>query len=425
MKETLDTILKIKATNSTKDKIAILFSKKEDKLLKCILNLVYNPTISTKIAKKKLEKSLEPIENTLNVYDFLYFLENKSTGKDSDIQIAQSFMNQFENEHRELWFDIITQSLSIGMDVKNINKGYGHTFIQEVAPMLASNWEKMNDKDKECEYAVTTKLDGCRVMIFVYNDGEKSAYSRNGLRLEGFEDFLSKLNLPRGYVYDGELLPSNTKGLESKEQYKAIMKITRTKGDKCAEEIIYNIFDMIPLSDYDKLESPTYKERRNLIDDYITDTQYQRVVPVVRVINFNKDYEWLRHKLDEVVDNGEEGLMVNKLNSKYTYKRGRDIFKLKKFNTVDLKVLRLEEGEGKYKGTLGKIICNYKGYELGVGSGFTDDERYMYWNNPELIQNKIVEISYFEETSNDNQGLSLRFPVYKGLRTDKFDESYD
>lgn len=182
---------------------------------------------------------------------------------------------------------------------------------------------------------------------------------------------------------------------------------------------------MIPLSDYDNLESPTYKERRNLIDDYITDTQYQRVVPVVRVINFNKDYEWLCHKLDEVVDNGEEGLMLNKLNSKYTYKRGRDIFKLKKFNTVDLKVLRLEEGEGKYKGTLGKIICNYKGYELGVGSGFTDDERDMYWNNPELIQNKIVEISYFEETSNDNQGLSLRFPVYKGLRTDKFDESYD
>ena len=92
--------------------------------------------------------------------------------------------------------------------------------------------------------------------------------------------------------------------------------------------------------------------------------------------------------------------------------------------TCDIRCLREEEGEGKYQGKLGKIICDYKGYELGVGSGFLDRDREFYWNNPNEIVGHIVEIQYFEESKNEKGELSLRFPIFKWVR-DKDEESYE
>ena len=93
--------------------------------------------------------------------------------------------------------------------------------------------------------------------------------------------------------------------------------------------------------------------------------------------------------------------------------------------TCDIKCTGIEEGEGKYAGTLGKIVCDYKGYELRVGSGLTDEEREQFWNDPDLVVNKIVEIKYFEESKDDKGNLSLRFPTWVGLRLDKDEPSYE
>ena len=92
--------------------------------------------------------------------------------------------------------------------------------------------------------------------------------------------------------------------------------------------------------------------------------------------------------------------------------------------TCDIRCLRIEEGEGKYQGKLGKIICDYKGYELGVGSGFNDEQREYYYNNPNEIIGRIVEVQYFEESKNEKGELSCRFPIFKYVR-DKNEESYD
>jgi len=85
-------------------------------------------------------------------------------------------------------------------------------------------------------------------------------------------------------------------------------------------------------------------------------------------------------------------------------------------------VLRVEEHTRGNK--LGSIVVDYKGYELGVGSGFSDKDREYYWNNQDEIVGKIVEISYFEESSNDKGTESLRFPVFKAVR-EKDEVSYD
>ena len=118
--------------------------------------------------------------------------------------------------------------------------------------------------------------------------------------------------------------------------------------------------------------------------------------------------------------------MLNLVSGVYGFgKRTAELLKVKAMDTCDIECTAIEEGEGKYAGTLGKIVCNYKGYELRVGSGFTDEQRAYYWRNPWIIVGSIVEIQYFEETTNDKGEVSLRFPVFKQIRNDKNEESYE
>ena len=80
---------------------------------------------------------------------------------------------------------------------------------------------------------------------------------------------------------------------------------------------------------------------------------------------------------------------------------------------------------GKNKNTLGAIIVKYVDNNIvKVGSGFTDEDRLFIWNHREDYIHKVAEIQYFEETSNQNGGLSLRFPVFLQIRNDKNEVSY-
>lgn len=245
-------------------------------------------------------------------------------------------------------------------------------------------------------------------------NGIPKAYSRNGVEIKGLDTFLSCLNLPSGKIYDGELLPRITANKSSKDQYKEISSIMRTKGEKPKDQITYHIFDII---DYDV----PYMQRRNYIDN-IENTEYQQICPVLYKGQINNAVFKL---LDEVVAQEQEGLMANDIEGMYESKRVKSILKFKKFNTVDLKCIGVEQGEKKYANTLGAIVCEYKGNIVKVGSGFTDSQRDYYWNNQDEIIGRVVEIQYFEETQDKQGNKNLRFPIYLQLRELGKEVSYD
>jgi DNA ligase-1 len=67
---------------------------------------------------------------------------------------------------------------------------------------------------------------------------------------------------------------------------------------------------------------------------------------------------------------------------------------------------------------LSNVYIDVKGNkEVGLGSGFSQEERIRFFKNPSLIIGHKIKVKYFEETIDTKTGKpSLRFPIYLGIR---------
>ena len=115
--------------------------------------------------------------------------------------------------------------------------------------------------------------------------------------------------------------------------------------------------------------------------------------------------------------NGQgEGVVLKDMNAPYSYnKRNADLLKIKCENSFELRVTALEEGEGKYKGTLGKLVVTDACGNSNSVSGMTDTQRALWWETPELILLAIVEVACMKVLPNK----SLREGRFKAIRYDK------
>ena len=255
-------------------------------------------------------------------------------------------------------------------------------------------------------------------------DGKVKIFSRQGKRIEGLIDLEEELKeLPSG-CYDGELL-LDKEDLPSKDLYRETVTVVNSKNDN-KKNIVFNVFDFIPLKDFENGHSDLPCDRRKMqVYESIRNTEpnWIRPVPILYRGEYNK--EIVQKELDKQIALEHEGVMVNINDAPYEGKRTKNILKVKAMQDCDLKIIGFEEGTGKNKGTLGAIIVDYKGFEVKVGSGFTDEDRKYFWNNQNELLGRVITVQYFEETTNKkDNSLSLRFPVYKELREEGKEVSY-
>jgi len=425
-------------------KMSVLERYKDDEDIKYLLNFIYNPYIITGISDKKLQKTIENPSS----FDLLYidslrgileYLKTHNTGRDCDILQARTFLSDvimskmkedptLPTEAIYLFNNIITKNVILGFDVLTINKvipGLIPTFNVQLANKYFDKPEVVEGK----EFALTTKIDGGRIIALKQGD-EVSFWTRAGQRYEGLVDLENELrSLPlddicldgeitllNPYVVENDLWtnePAIGRKMSSKEQYKETMKITRKDGEKHGVKML--VFDFMPASDFEKqVSTQTYRERRRWLD-MLPQMTYFEVLPVLyQGKDTSQITKWLNHN----IENGEEGVMINMVDDYYQFKRSNSLLKVKKMNDIDLPILDFEEGSNQYEGSLGALITEYKGCKLKVGSGISKELRQEIWNHKEDYRGLTMVVQYFEETTNQNGGVSLRFPILLDIRYD-------
>lgn len=421
MNKIVEIIKQLENTSSTNDKIIILNRNKDNELLKKILIYVYDKDKKFGIQKKSIvvrESGNSKWQGDL--FAMLDELVESNINNDLKIQVGRFLGDIKSEDERDLVTRILLKDLRIGMKEKNVNKAIPGLIVTHDI-MLGSKWD---GKIKE-EVAVMLKLDGIR-SSWLIKDGKAICKSRQNKIIEGMNELTKEVERVFGRMdvfVDGEILAINKDNLDSKELFKVTSATVNSKGEKKGLTLV--AFDIIPLEDYEtKTTNLKFKNRRKLLEQLIDKAQ-SRLVDIAPLYFVTKDVDEVNEKLKEVVASGLEGLMISKIDGLYEFKRSKNLMKVKAMSTMDLRVIGFEEGDGMNKGTLGAVIVDFKGNQVRVGSGWTQEMRDEVWNNQDKYLNKLLEVQYFEITTNDKGEESLRFPVAKQWRFDKDDVSYE
>jgi DNA ligase-1 len=273
------------------------------------------------------------------------------------------------------------------------------------------------------EFWLTQKLNGTRA---TFHQGRLRA--RSGAEYKGLDHITNEINFVAlaGFVLDGELTLREKGDLSDNEAFREATGIINSENvDKTT--ICYTIFDIIPSENFDKSQdSITYSTRRIILDELDKSLKKDNAqnVSVLPVLYHGTDQNQIPTLLDKMVEEDKEGLMVN-LDVPYKRKRHSGILKVKRFYTMDLPIIRCVEGTGRLEGMLGAMVVDFKGNEVGVGTGFSDEQRVSFWNDRDNLVGKLCEIKYKEVSSDKKTGEeSLQFPVFVGIRDDKTEVSY-
>ena len=442
MKDVAAVVKAIGSTGSTNDKLALLKKYENVPGLKEILKFIYNPYCKTGIAAAKLSKAgfmnAEYIRE-IEWPEALAYFSTHQTGSDGDLVFARAFVSYTNHKYgadaMRLACAIVTQDLKIGITATSLNKVYGADFIPKTGCMLGTLFGDVPPYKVTWPCIVTEKLDGIR-RILVKENGVCRFYSRSGHEDTGLVQIAEEAKyLPDNFMYDGELLAIG-EFKDSIALRQATNSIANSKGMKTG--LSFNIFDMVPVDEFYAGRSKDNALQRKirlgatLMDPGIQvltenwqqliaafgvheELQYIAPVPILGLVNSLLEAEPIVEAIWAI---GGEGIMLNTTNGLYEIKRSKSLLKVKHTEEHVLQVVNILEGTGKYEDAMGAIVVMYKDSHgeisyLGVGSGFTDDQRRDIWENPDMYIGQYVEIECFGESTNTAGTRSLNCPIFK------------
>lgn len=425
-------------TSSRLEKESILKENIDNEPFKEVLKYMLDNMRISGISEKKFDKQISGCfyEKTFdcNIIDLLHYFDYHNTGSDVDIATIQSMVDtiaktDIENYHEIYTFirDVVTKKLRLGVDYTTANKIYGKDFIKKKEIMLGTSIEHCNLPD-DTWFSISQKLNGTRCFYY-----KGSLYSRQGKVFSGLKHIVADLHALANalnfnvddYVFDGELILKDLSAGDSKSFQISTGLANSKQEDKSTLKLV--LFDCIPVTDFEnQVPGDNYSIRKSKLITFkniILDKHFDNI-SVVSFFYEGVDQSEIWNWLDYAENNDMEGIMLN-LDTPYEFKRTKNLIKCKKFYTMDLRVVRIDKGTGRNKDRLGKVYVEYKGNEVGVGSGFSDELRDFYWEHPEEIVGKIIEVKYKEQTKNKDGSESLQFPVFVRIRDDKDEISFD
>jgi DNA ligase-1 len=372
--------------------------------------------------KKKLLHTYKKLgKRSKDVFHMLDMLKERVVTGHAAISTVLWFIND-NKSYKELIYNLIDKNLNIRCNALSINKVYPKLIKMFKVALANKLTEKITEKldFENTNWYASRKFDGVRTIIYIDENGEIKFYSREGnpfVTLGVIERKLKPLGLTN-IIIDCEACELNEDGSENFQ--KIVGNIKKLSGEIKRPRMY--VFDMLTLDEFHATESErTFEERMEGIPDILTEELEPEIV--ITAQSLIKGEEHLCELSSEAVDKKWEGIMIRKGDSIYEGKRTNNLLKVKKFEREEFMVTGIEKGyireviNGKDKKimTMSNIIIDIGGSEVGVGTGFTMEQRDLFFKNPKLIVGKLASIQFQERTMNKNGKKSIRFPSFKGL----------
>lgn len=330
---------------------------------------------------------------------------------------------------------LLDRDLGVRMAVKCVNKALraaGMKPIPEFNVALGTPYEANGAGDMPALFDGATtwrwsrKYDGLRCLLFIGKGGKPIARTRQGNEFQTLNKLLIRAKLWEGaaYVLDGEVALATEDG---KDDFKGIMKQWSCK-DHTIPNPRMHVFDCIPLDEFlagcgTTKFSVRQKRIREVLDVIDPDRTRFSKVKQTKIATL-AEMESLRQTAFML---GEEGGILRRATT-YKGKRTKDLWKVKTFHHAELRVDEVVNGPmhqtvkigdklvHQKVVTMASVNVRYKNNLVGVGSGFNQDERNHFFENPHEIVGQIIRVRHFGETTDEKTGLtSLRFPTFEGL----------
>jgi len=403
----------------------------------------YNPYVTFGVRQVPDTTGITDAENPWEEFNelMLQLSQRRLTGhaaRDAILEMAERFDSV---EWNTFLAPVLRRDLRAGISDKTINKICKKTEyeIPVFGCQLATNSE--GRPEMKGIKRLEPKLDGVRVLLMVIpsDSGEVTTicFSRNGKQFDNFghieqqvsDNFLKIVrackstdqgrSLFNGFVLDGEVI-GNT--------FQELMRQARRKDNVQAEDSVFNIFDIIPLSDFRAGHwNAQLHKRINILEHirHVVDTMPNvELLPHIMVnLDTAAGKDQFHRYCKDMVSQGFEGVMVKSTDAPYECKRSTSWMKYKPVYDYDLTVIGIEEGTGKNIGRMGALVCegidDGKHITVNVGSGYTDEERQAYWDNTDSVIGQTAVVLADAITQNQDGSYSLRFPRFKTFREDK------
>ncbi|MEY4331521.1 MAG: hypothetical protein RLZZ196_259 [Bacteroidota bacterium] len=351
------------------------------------------------------------------------------TGNDARDAIAEAVKLSTKNQWNGWYRRILIKDLRCGVSEKTINKVVEKKYVDYSIPTFGCQLahDSANHESKVSgQKLIEVKLDGVRVITIVRGDGRVDMFSRNGKELVNFPHIAEQISnvvktkgssKNKDVVLDGEVMSSS---------FQDLMKQVHRKSDVQSNDAVLNLFDVIPLEDFEKGIWNTPQKTRSEMVKFWVDT-YQDLLPNVTYVanelvdlDTAKGQKRFKEINQKAINGGYEGIMIKDPEAPYECKRTASWLKLKPFIEVSLSVTAVEEGTGRNVGKLGALVCegedDNKRIRVNCGSGFSDTDRDTFWGSRGALIGQIVEVRADAITQNQDGSYSLRFPRFLHFR---------
>lgn len=431
MQEYINQINKLRELSGNAQ-IEYLQQNKSD-VLREILEYTYDPLKTYKIDEAKLalvtiRKGLIPrkklpqmtIKGWQVFTEMLDKLADKRAANLNDVKELKYFITSYSSlDVQQFLSQVVAKDLRLNLGIKKIQTVW-QDFCNYGQVQLAEDYE---GQDFDVGY-YSRKFDGKRMLI--ENGIAKSRYGKP-CKIPPIQHILDELKeISSNKVFDGELLYFDPYG---NEDFQKVISLSGSdlRGVDCMN-MYYVIFDTL-----------TYQDWLNQSTEVIFDTEYNAMKCLLNAKEGSRfGYSVLDTKYPHIllarqeyddhilqyerVNKKWEGLMYRNAKAKYEFKRSKNLLKIKDMKDGEFEILGYASGSGRNINRLGKIYIDFKGNKVGVGSGFTDEDRDIIWDNLEIFNSTPfgatfnVKVQYFAETKDADGNDSLRFPVFLCFR---------